>query len=87
MADVTFSVPGMYADHHVSAVVDALNTVDGISKIVASSSRRKLTITFDAAKVSAQQLEEALTGAGYNAEQVEGALREEDLGSRRGDAS
>ncbi len=87
MADVTFSIPGMYADHHVSAVVDALNEVEGISKIVASSSRRKLTITFDSNRVSADNIEAAVANAGYPVQRVEGAIREEDLNSRSGDSS
>lgn len=87
MADITFSVPGMYADHHVSAVVDALNRYDGISKIVASSSRRKITITFDSKAVSAENLETALVAAGYPVERVEGAIREEDLNTRGSEAS
>ncbi|MDP2662597.1 MAG: heavy-metal-associated domain-containing protein [Dehalococcoidia bacterium] len=82
MADVTFSVPGMFADHHVSAVVEALNAVDGISQIVASSSRRKLTITFDSAKVSEEKMQAALTAAGYPAQRVEGVIREEDVNNR-----
>lgn len=86
MADITFSIPGMYADHHVSAVVDSLNNVEGISKIVASSSRRKITLTYDSKKVSAEQLEAALTGAGYSVQRVEGLLREEDLSNRSLDA-
>ncbi|MDO8692232.1 MAG: heavy-metal-associated domain-containing protein [Dehalococcoidia bacterium] len=82
MADVTFSVPGMFADHHVSAVVEALNSVDGISQIVASSSRRKLTITFDSTKVSEEEMELALTAAGYPVQRVEGVIREGDLNNR-----
>ncbi len=87
MADITFSIPGMYADHHVTAVVDALNTVEGISKIVASSSRRKLTVTFDSKRASADQIESAVTKAGYPVQRVEGAIREEDLNFRSSDAT
>ncbi len=87
MADVTFSVPGMFADHHVSAVVEALNVVDGISKIVASSSRRKATITFDSAKVSEEKMEAAINAAGYSVQKVDGVIREEDLNNRGTDPS
>ncbi len=83
MAEVSFVVPGMYADHHVAAVIEALKGLSGVSSVVASSLRKKLTVTYDAGDASPEKLEAALAAAGYEAEKAEGSLREEDLDRRR----
>ena len=83
MAEVTFSVPGMYADHHVSAVTEALKGLAGVGNVVASSLRKKVTVTYDPGQVSPEKIEAALRSAGYAPESAEGAITEEVLSIRK----
>jgi hypothetical protein len=56
----------MYADHHVERVRDALLAVDGVQDVLASSAfKRVLVSSFDAKSAKPEQLEQALTAAGY----------------------
>ncbi|MDP2726073.1 MAG: heavy-metal-associated domain-containing protein, partial [Dehalococcoidia bacterium] len=72
MAEITYSVPGMYADHHVSAVLKALNELPGIGGVVASPMRKKVNIAYEPDKVPPEKLEAALAAAGYVAERTVG---------------
>lgn len=83
MAEASFTVPGMYADHHVPPVIQALKGLAGVDKVVASALRKMVTVTYDSGQVSADELAAALEAAGYKAEKAEGSVREEDLDIRR----
>lgn len=83
MVEITFNVPGMYADHHVSVVVKVLKGQPGVDGVVASSLHKKVTVGYDPVQMSPQKLGEALEAAGYPAERGEGVLRDEDLDIRR----
>jgi copper chaperone CopZ len=87
MAEITFNIPGMYADHHVSTVVEALGKLPGINEITASAMRKKVTVAYDPTKVSPVELESTIVAAGYTVEKGEGTLREEDLSVRKTKAS
>lgn len=65
MDKVTFTIPTMWADHHVMAVRDALGSVSGISEIVASSLYRDVLVRFDPDTVSQDAIKAALSKAGY----------------------
>jgi copper chaperone CopZ len=67
MEKVTFSVPAMWADHHVLAVRDALGRVDGVKEVVASSLFKDVLVKYDPAAVDAERLAGALEAAGYEA--------------------
>ncbi|MDP2937195.1 MAG: heavy-metal-associated domain-containing protein [Dehalococcoidia bacterium] len=83
MAEVTFSVPGMYADHHVASVVEALKSVSGVSSVAASALRKKVTVAFDGGQTSVEKLEAALSAASLAGEKSEGTIRDEEFDVRR----
>jgi len=65
MKELTFSLPAMYADHHVLRVREALAAIDGVVEITASAAQRKVTVTCKDSAVSAEAIERALAEAGY----------------------
>lgn len=80
----TFSVPSMYADHHVLAVRQALQGIDGVEAVVASAAKRVVVVQHDEGAVSSQALGRALAEAGYAVEvpvELEPALQPSKDGS------
>lgn len=67
MEKVTFSIPAMWADHHVLAVREALVNVDGVEEVVASSLFKDVLVRYDPATVDPARLAGALETAGYEA--------------------
>lgn len=65
MAKLVLSLPKMYGDHHVIRVRATLAALEGISEVRASAALRQVSVTFDAAKLSAEAITVALTAAGY----------------------
>ena len=65
MDKTVFDVPKMYADHHVDIVRNALLKLDGVDNIVASSSFKRVAISYDPKRLSAAAIAEALRKAGY----------------------
>jgi len=65
MKELTFSLPAMYADHHVLRVREVLAALDGVTEITASAAQRKVTVAFEDGTVSPQRIEQALAEAGY----------------------
>lgn len=65
MAKAVFSVPKMYADHHVLAVHQALEALEGVDSIYASSAFKRVIVHYDPAKLSEEAIAEALREAGY----------------------
>lgn len=65
MEKVTFSLPQMWADHHVLAVRQVLGQVTGVAEVIASSLYQDVLVHYDPAAVSPDALASALTQAGY----------------------
>ena len=65
MKNMTLDVPGMYGDHHVLRVRQALLAMTGVSEVTASAARRKVAVRFDETATSAEAIREALASAGY----------------------
>jgi len=65
MERITFSTPTLFADHHILAVRKKLLEMNGVDSVIASSMYRDVTIDFDPANVSAEELQEAVESAGY----------------------
>jgi copper chaperone CopZ len=65
MEKVTFSIPAMWADHHVLAVREALGQVSGVEEVLASAMYKDVLVKYDPATVKPEALQEALTQAGY----------------------
>ncbi|MGD2206899.1 MAG: hypothetical protein PVH17_08980 [Anaerolineae bacterium] len=65
MEQVTFSIPAMWADHHVLNVREALGQISGVETILASAMYKDVLIKYDPATVTSDALKNALTQAGY----------------------
>lgn len=65
MERAVFTVPKMYADHHVKAVRDALLKLDGVEDVIASSAFKRVFVSYDSARLKPSTIEEALRAAGY----------------------
>lgn len=67
MKKLTLKVPGMYADHHVSAVREALRSLPGIDDIEASALFKNVTISYEPDKTDPASIGKCLQEAGYPA--------------------
>ena len=65
MEKATFSIPAMWADHHVLDVREALGQVSGVKEVLASAMYKDVLVKYDPANVTPDALEGALTEAGY----------------------
>lgn len=70
MEKVTFSIPAMWADHHVLAVRQALSQVSGVEEIIASALYKDVLIKYDPTTVSSEALASAIKTAGYEIAQA-----------------
>ncbi len=73
MEKIVINVPSMYADHHVLSVRNALDGLEGIEDLYASSAWKQLLITFDPKKIKQAKIEEAIIEAGYPVDGAEPA--------------
>ena len=65
MKTITFDVPAMYADHHVTEVRRILLDIPGVQEVIASSAFLAVEIAFDPAQIDEPALRDALDAAGY----------------------
>ena len=65
MEKVTFNIPSMWADHHVLAVRETLDQVDGVKEVLASAMYKDVLVKYDPEMVTPEALSGALTTAGY----------------------
>ena len=79
----TLPVPSMYADHHVTAVRKALDSLSGVQDIRASAAFKQVTVKHTK-KVTKKALAEALEKAGYPVREEEPV---EEAPSNLGDPS
>jgi len=70
MEKVTFSIPAMWADHHVLAVREALGQVAGVEDVLASAMYKDVLVRYDPAAVTPETLSSALAEAGYDIAQA-----------------
>ena len=64
MPRITFSVPMMYADHHVLRVRDALSALHGVTDITASAAAKQVAVE-GTDSITPEAIERVLTEAGY----------------------
>ena len=57
--------PSLYADHHVLAIREALESIQGVDGVTASSAQKRVTLRYDPKKVKAEAIESKLKEAGY----------------------
>lgn len=69
MKETVIKVPGMWADHHVIRVRQALLGTEGVSEVIASAARRTVRVRFDEASMSEDGVRQTLAAAGYPPEQ------------------
>lgn len=65
MEEVTFSIPAMWADHHVLAVRETLGQVAGVEEVLTSAMYKDVLVKYDPATVTPKDLEKALAESGY----------------------
>jgi copper chaperone CopZ len=65
MEKVTFSIPALWADHHVLAVRQLLGQVAGVEEVIASAMYKDVLIRYDPSTVTADALAGKLAEAGY----------------------
>ncbi|MCJ7568340.1 MAG: heavy-metal-associated domain-containing protein [Anaerolineales bacterium] len=65
MKQLILEMPTMYADHHVLKVREALEGLKGIEDAYASSAWTKLMISYQEETIKPEEIEKALTTAGY----------------------
>ena len=65
MKRVRFTIPAMWADHHVIPVVRALENVHGVKNIAASAARWEVVVEFDPSATSIEAIESPLKAIGY----------------------
>jgi len=70
MEKVTFSIPAMWADHHVLAIREALGQVAGVEEVLASAMYKDVLVKYDPATVTPDALKGALAQAGYEIAQA-----------------
>jgi copper chaperone CopZ len=65
METKTFEAPALFADHHVTEVRRIMLELAGVSDVYASSAFQIIEVTYDPAKVKAEELTARLELAGY----------------------
>lgn len=65
MPSVTYEVPSMFGDHHVTAVRRLLLALPGVRGVYASSSFRVVEVQYDGDLLAPDEIEAALEEAGY----------------------
>lgn len=65
MERITWSVPSLYADHHVKRMREKLLSLPGVESVIASSMYRDVTVDFDPARISPEAIRSAIEAAGY----------------------
>ena len=65
MKKITFDVPSLYGDHHVTEVRKLLQNIQGVDEVYASSAFRMVEVTYDPSKVNDLDIQIILDEAGY----------------------
>lgn len=65
MDRVVFTVPDMWADHHVLSARRALATAPGVTDVFASARDLRVTVQFDPGLTDAAAIAAVLAAAGY----------------------
>lgn len=65
METKAFDAPALYGDHHVIEVRRILMELPGVEEVYASSAFRVIEVSFDPAKITAEQIAARLQETGY----------------------
>ncbi len=66
MEDLSLAVPGLWADHHVLAVLELLRGQQGISAVAASARDGVVRVRFDPQQTDAPRIAARLREGGYD---------------------
>lgn len=84
MKTITYDVPSLFGDHHVTEIRNLLLAISGVNEVYASSSFHVVEVTFDPQVVNDLQIAMALDEKGYLGEwslpSEVGAVIEKDTG-------
>jgi copper chaperone len=67
MTELTFEVPGVSCQHCVNSITQETKSA-GVSDVEVDLNSKRVYVAFDPAKVSEQQVKEAIEEAGYDIE-------------------
>ena len=70
MATTTLKVSGMTCDHCVRSVTQALESQEGVTRAAVDLKTGRARVDYDQSRVTPGQLEAAVVGEGYEAEEV-----------------
>ncbi len=65
MTELTFEVPGVSCNHCVNAITEETTTA-GVNQVEVDLNSKRVYVAYDPAKVSEQQIKEAIDEAGYD---------------------
>ncbi|HEX2910243.1 MAG TPA: copper ion binding protein [Chloroflexia bacterium] len=65
MKEITFDVPDVSCEHCVNAITKE-TTAAGVNNVVVDLNTKRVFVAFDEAKVSEEQVKEAIEEAGYD---------------------
>jgi len=65
MAQAILNVPDISCEHCERTVKEALNPIDGIQAVAVDIPAKRVTVAYDAAKVSVDRMKEALQEEDY----------------------
>lgn len=65
MQTVTFSMPALFGDHHVTEVRHVLLSLPGVTEVYASSAFQQVEVTYDNEKINDLEIAVKLDEAGY----------------------
>lgn len=68
MSSVSFELPTMYGDHHVTSVRRLLLALPGVKGVYASSSFHVVEVQYDEGQLTPEKIETTLADAGYMGE-------------------
>lgn len=66
MTNLVLQVEGMSCNHCVEAVTKALKAVQGVDSVAVSLAEKKVSIGYEDASVTPEQLKEAIEDQGYD---------------------
>ncbi len=65
MKTMDFSVNGMSCGHCIKTITSSLTSVEGVSHVDVSLTEKKVTVSFEEAKVNSEILKSKIVEAGY----------------------
>ncbi len=65
LQEITLTAPDISCGHCIATVQQAVSALDGVEQVAANADTKKVTIGFDASRVSVATIEAAMDEVGY----------------------